>query len=263
MEIGSSKSPLNMLANLTRNSPANVVGPSEANQKVAAAKSQITESVLYHASDEYILSSSKVTGNKAKIYQMVFEDNFTETPAERFKRKTEAMALLNNGLADVSADLKRVYDRVVEGLPKELVNKDWGFSVTENGKITLTEGHDKLTDREKHVLEHRLNDKSLESAAASFADLVIRALELDRGQGKSSAGIGRYNLTRSNFNDTIDLKSFLDAPITGVYSKKYETLNDKNDFRGLYWGTRGVIESQLAANSVEKYKPKMVEVTGG
>src|SRR5690606_23575725 len=112
MEIGSSKSPLNTLANLTRNSQPKAVEPSVANQRVVDTRAQISDSVMYHASDEYILSSSNVSGNRVRIYQMLYEDGFTETKSEKLQRLGESFSMLNTGLADVSADLKRAYDDV-------------------------------------------------------------------------------------------------------------------------------------------------------
>src|SRR5690606_30398469 len=163
MEIGSSKSPLNTLANLTRNSQPKAVEPSVANQRVVDARAQISDSVMYHASDEYILSSSNVSGNRVRVYQMLYEDGFTETQAERFQRRSEAFYILNNGLADVSADLKRAYDDVSAIIPKELASKDWGFTVTETGEVSLIEGHDTLTEREKRDLQSLLNEPELKA----------------------------------------------------------------------------------------------------
>src|SRR5690606_33774410 len=201
-----------------------------------------------------------VSGNRVRVYQMLYEDGFTETQAERFQRRSEALYILNNGLADVSADLKRAYDDVSAIIPKELASKDWGFTVTETGEVSLIEGHDTLTEREKRDLQSLLNEPELKAKAGNFADLVIKALELDRGGGKSSWGIGKYDLTHENFKDTIDIKAFLDAPITGKHAKRYEQLIDKNDFRTLYWGMRGELESQLAARSEIKYTPRSIEI---
>jgi len=191
---------------------------------------------------------------------MLYEDGFTETKSEKLQRLGESFSMLNTGLADVSADLKRAYDDVAAIIPKELASKDWGFTVTETGEVSVIEGDDTLTAREKRDLQSILNEPELKARAGDFAELVIKALELDRGGGKSTWGIGKYDLTHANFKDTIDIKAFLDAPITGKYADRYGTLTYKNDFRSLYWGMRGELESQLAARSEIKYTPKSIEI---
>jgi hypothetical protein len=115
------------------------------------------------------------------------------------------------GVGQPSADLRRAYDDALSRLTPELRAKDWGFSVSE-GKLVLTTGADSLSDQEIATIRLAFQDAGVEDAANAVANFVVKAIEEDRYWmyrylGK---GIGRFDVSISNFGEIVNLRSFME-----------------------------------------------------
>lgn len=116
---------------------------------------------------------------------------------------------------------------------QSLLKKDWDFSINESDEIVITEGKDKLSNEEKEILNEALNNPELVGSLKDFADASQILLAEDRGAGKFSSGLGRYDLNRSNFSEVIKVREGLDIikKENGFDSWK-SALSDQLEVRG-------------------------------
>lgn len=90
-----------------------------------------------------------------------------------------------------------------------LAQKEWGFSVDENDKLVALGD---LTDKEKEFLEQELNNnRDIKRLAKEIPDIFIRGQEYDRGYDGKGRYWGKYDVTRENFKEIIDIKQLFDS----------------------------------------------------
>jgi hypothetical protein len=127
---------------------------------------------------------------------------------ENLQMQIESMELWIRGVPRASVALAMAYDSAKTALSPELMEKDWGFSVS-NGALVILEGHDALTDDESATLKKAL--AGVTDAANGLADVTTRMFELNRGTDGKSNGIGRFDVSKDNFSSIVDLREYLDA----------------------------------------------------
>ncbi|MCF2908485.1 hypothetical protein L1285_09125 [Pseudoalteromonas sp. DL2-H2.2] len=136
-----------------------------------------------------------------------------ETPKQYSERMDAATGMLfavsiPKIAEDMSAEFAKV-EQEVERLAPRLNDKAWGFSVNEAGALVVS--GDDLTDSEKQLLEHKLNEnQDLVALAQAFQDTMMEGIELLKGPNEGGDYWAKYDINRSNFADIIDFKALME-----------------------------------------------------
>jgi len=93
----------------------------------------------------------------------------------------------------------------------DLASKKYGFTVEADGKLKVLNTAGQLSTSETQRLTDLLNESAdLKAAASAFRDASIDMVDADSPW--SGSYLGRYNLTKANFANTIDLAPLLKRP---------------------------------------------------
>ncbi|MCG7534573.1 hypothetical protein [Pseudoalteromonas sp. OOF1S-7] len=136
-----------------------------------------------------------------------------ETPEQYSERMDAATGLLfavaiPKIAEDMSAEFAKVKQEI-DQLAPGLNDKAWGFSVNEAGALVVS--GDDLTDSEKQLLEHKLNEsQELVALAQTFQDTMMEGVELLNGPNERGDYWAKYDINRSNFADIIDFKALIE-----------------------------------------------------
>lgn len=216
------------------------------NAKVAVAddseaRSRVSQfsSVIFHKTLEEIPPSE---GTVEIVYSR---------PVDPPERMQELMHLMFQALPQVSADLRVAYDDALSLLPPSVVAKDWGFSVDSQGSIVVLEGSNALSKNEKALIEKALTQAYVGTGAEEVADMVVRMLELDRMPTGVSSRMGKYDVTRNNFQEIIDLRAYLE---THRAREKYQT--HPHDYVSLHFLGSHFLVEQISVKAEVKYEYK-------
>lgn len=186
------------------NGPAKIVGETPIDSNF---RNKELPSAIYHGLDQSVLPE---TGGGAPTLYLAS----TETNEEASARLSGVVRLLSKDLGQASAGLEYSYNAAIEDLSPDLVEKDWGFSTTD-GELTVTAGADNLSEQETDTIKAALQSTGVTDSADIVADTVVRAFELDRGPAGVSNGIGRYDVSKENFGDVVDLRAYLESHAPG------------------------------------------------
>ena len=171
-------------------------------EKSQLVLSEILPGAIYHADDPVTAQTvdvdySKITLSRSRLNKPNHD-----------RHVIDAMVKVN----DVSERAKHLYADFKQQLEKaipELVGKEFGFSVQQNGNFTIINNHGDLSEPEQKQLTEFINNFSGASALSAqslkFAKASFELLEADRGYRNASSEIGKFNLTVANFSDFIDL----------------------------------------------------------
>lgn len=153
------------------------------------------------------------------------------------------------GFATSLGEMRHGYEAAMSKLSPELAAKDWGFSIR-NEALVIVPGRDALSDHEIAILQKALGD--LELPGSLLAGDVVRYLELDRGTDGVSEGIGRFDVSRENFDQVIDLRELLLSH--GDDAKYGRGYINKHDYRGMYSATGALaIFDQINERGEERF----------
>lgn len=237
---------LSSIANQAVRVAAAPVRPETAAPLSPADSSASTPAAIYHRSQNDDASGLSEPGD-IKVY-----GSYPKIDPHDIQMQVEALNLWIHGLPDASAGLRNSYDTATAALSPELLQKDWGFSVS-NGQLVVLEGSDPLSDQELTTLRQVLTE--LTPAANVVAETTVRMIELDRGTNGVSNGIGRFDVSTQNFADVVDLRKYL---LTHGPSGKYNQARDPSDLRSVY-GTGGwAIMDQIEVNAEARFTvPKL------
>lgn len=236
---------LNSIANLAiQVGPADPAGSRVGLEAKVAPSTTATSApgpaAIYHPSKNE--SSSELGGlGDVKVYSW-------DSKVEENRRMTiEMMNIWIEELPAASAGLRSAYDTATADLSPELLQKDWGFSVS-NGELVILEGSDALSDGELATLKHALAE--LTPAANTVAETVTRMIVLDRGTYGFSNGIGRFDVSTENFADVVDLRNYLlDQGANG----KYNQARNPSDLESVHgWGGWAMMD-QIEANAAVRF----------
>jgi hypothetical protein len=136
-----------------------------------------------------------------------------ETFQEMADRTAKATGLLQAVVLPKTAEkMFSAYEQVekeITQIAPELADKAWGFSVAEDGRLTVSGD---LTDEQKQLLETKLNENAeLVNLAQSFKDTYLQGTSLLRDANGHSQGWGKYDVNQQNFAEIIDFKALFDA----------------------------------------------------
>ncbi|AVB22732.1 MULTISPECIES: hypothetical protein [Pseudomonas syringae group] len=133
----------------------------------------------------------------------------------------------------------------------DLASKKFGFTIEANGNLKATNSAGELNKADTEQLNTLLNASSgLKAAAATYRETAIDLVDADSPW--SGSYLGRYNLTKENFADSLDLGALF-IPKTSTPSKEQ---SDGMFFNQLAY--KGVLHTQeteaamLAKRAAEK-----------
>lgn len=201
-------------------------------------------SAVYHGSEK-----SPLPNTGGGVITNVYVGS-TETNEQASARLSEVVHLLSKGLGTASADLKHSYDAAIARLSPDLVEKDWGFSI-KGGELAVIAGSDDLSKQETNTIHDALLGAGAAYSADMVSDTVIRALELDRGPAGVSNGIGRYDVSKENFGDAVDLRVYLQSHAPGGRYGQHRV--DPSDVAGLFYTGGQAMMDQITAKAEENY----------
>lgn len=198
-------------------------------ERIDPATQQIVPpSAIYHGSKE----------NSIALYQgetdITLREGVFETEEDRLDRKA-IIGNLPHEVADNSASLKFAFDDAAKTMPPELLDKDWGFSVTD-GELVILEGHDDLSESERKTIFDTLSEFGVGLLSDALASGFIAGVEAIRGPYETGRGIAKYDITEENFGEIVNLRAYLDSHTEdGKYSKKVDLLKDEDDMRSAFF----------------------------
>jgi hypothetical protein len=202
---------------------------------------------VYHGSDG--ATSQRLLGQSGvAVYAQVLNGGLDE------KTAWSVDELMSNDLGKASGNLRYRYEDALTKLSPQLQHKDWRFSVSD-GQLVFSEGKDKLSEQDRTNLRNAFTASGVATAASQVANTVVKAIDIQRKWGldsTTSAGIGKYDVTTSNFSDIVDLRSYLTSQGPG---QKYDlALTNPKDYSLLYdvAGGRAMMD-QIAAKAIPKY----------
>ncbi len=120
-------------------------------------------------------------------------------------------------LFSISDDINDLVSQLEQSQPS-LANKDWGFSVNEENKLVATGN---ISENEKLAIETAFNsNEKVVRVAKQIPDIFLEGQEYDRGYDGKGDSWGKYDVTRENFSEVIDLKALLDDSYFGDHKEK-------------------------------------------
>jgi hypothetical protein len=201
----------------------------------AAANAAAAETLadVYHSSGGTHPSPSLLAQSGVKAYTQLLS---TLSQAGHSEKSAEA---LTNTLLLTSATLKSAYQQALTKLPALLQSKDWRFSVS-NGTLVFAAGKDDLSPQELNLLRAAFGESDVEPFANEVAG-AITTMESKRAAGAdmNSLAWGRFRVDDNNFEQVVDLRSYLTSTAPG---SKYSTniaadsLNVPLTLGGMYLG---------------------------
>jgi hypothetical protein len=142
----------------------------------------------------------------------------SESNEERFLREqtsARAQTTAFRTMHSMKMQLGKFMEKLQVSHPELVTNKNWGFSVAEDGSLVATRNNAAgvdLTDEQQEELTALLNqDEDLVNLASRFAKTMVDALELERGSEKLSYFFGQYDVTMENFHKIIDFKKLVET----------------------------------------------------
>jgi len=199
-------------------------GASGAQSAVAAAAEALAD--VYHASGGAHPSPSLLTQSGVKAYTQLAN---ALSEAGHSEKSAEA---LTNTLLVASTALKSAYQQALARLPVQLRTKDWGFSVA-NGKLVFAPGKESLSAQELTLLRAAFDEANVEQLANEVAD-AITTMESKRSTGAdmNSLAWGRFQADDNNFDQVVNLRSFLTSTAPGSKYSANMAADDYNSNTG-------------------------------
>jgi len=186
---------------------AGSLGGAAGGARLAAAAEALTD--VYHGSGGAHPSPSLLTQSGVKAYTQLAN---ALSEAGHSEKSAEA---LTNTLLVASTALKSAYQQALARLPVQLQTRDWGFSVA-NGTLVFAPGKESLSAQELALLRAAFDEANVEQLANEVAD-AITTMESKRSTGAdmNSLAWGRFRADDNNFDQVVNLRSFLTSTAPG------------------------------------------------
>jgi hypothetical protein len=158
---------------------------------------------------------------------------------------------LTNTLLLTSAALKSAYQQALAKLPALLQSKDWRFSVS-NGTLVFAAGKDDLSSQELNLLRAAFGESDVEPFANEVAG-AITTMEAKRAAGAdmNSLAWGRFRVDDNNFEQVVDLRSYLTSTAPG---SKY-SINIAADSQNVPLTLGGMYLGDLVTTRSDFFRP--------
>jgi hypothetical protein len=123
--------------------------------------------------------------------------------------------LVPNNLGTASASLKAAYNQAVAGLPQDLQQKDWGFSVAD-GALVFTAGKDSLSTQDMANLQKAFANANVAFSAREVAAAIV-TIDARRQEGADSGSLawGGIGADDKNFGDVVNLRAYVSTTAPG------------------------------------------------
>jgi hypothetical protein len=169
---------------------------------------------VYHSSGGTRPSPSLLAQSGVKAYTQLL------SALSRAGHSEKSAEALTNTLLLTSAALKSAYQQALTRLPDLLQSKDWRFSVS-NGALVFAAGQDELSSQELTLLRAAFGESDVEPFANEVAN-AITTMQAKRSTGAdmNSLAWGRFRVDDNNFEQVVDLRSYLTSTAPGG---KYST----------------------------------------
>lgn len=139
--------------------------------------------------------------------EFISQDTYDHLNIVRYEMGSFAMADIADQLSEKTKDsLKTIALK-----DSSILEKDWDFTINENDELIILEGDDKLTSRQKSIIEKALGGQDMMASLKDFADASQVLISEERGADQHSTGLGRYDLNRSNFSEHIVIRKGLEV----------------------------------------------------
>ena len=156
--------------------------------------------------------------------------NFHETDSELAIRDEKRIAT-SSKLEAIENKMRPLYDnfkqQVTIAFP-DLADKKYGITVDEEGELVIIKGS--LNESQQEILNefinHFSNASEFKNLAREHVDTTVNLVELDRKPDQTSAWIGRFNVSKENYHQVIDLDAMFKNDGTGM---DYTTVNSVVD----------------------------------
>lgn len=191
--------------------------PTNNHLSVSKAKSPVNEAPKVQISDD---------GKPTKSEPVKLNASYFYTPGpsdtEEIKKANEEKVIQNlyfelpkkfRFLKEKMLEIERsVTDKVPES-----AGKYWDFSIDENG-LAVVVGQD-ITTEEQEKIATLINKMGIGHEFVAVRDLMLESVVKERGGDLFSQGIGRFDLTKSNFSKIVYFKeSFEDSQYDYFYT---------------------------------------------
>jgi len=215
-------------------------GLSSGSQSAVVAAAEALADV-YHASGGAHPSPSLLTQSGVKAYTQLAN---ALSEAGHSEKSAEA---LTNTLLVASTALKSAYQQALARLPVQLQTRDWGFSVA-NGTLVFAPGKESLSAQELALLRAAFDEANVEQLANEVAD-AITTMESKRSTGAdmNSLAWGRFRADDDNFNQVVNLRSFLTSTAPGSKYSANIAADDYNSNPGspTSLGSTGSLQAEV------------------
>jgi hypothetical protein len=126
---------------------------------------------------------------------------------------TRSASALTQTLATAAAALKLAFQNVVAKLPADLQQKDWGFSLSNNGTLEFTAGTQELSPQDLALLQKAFAAANVELAAHQVAN-AIGSIEAHQNSG-ADTGTLAWSRGESASDGSLNLRTFVNDTAPG------------------------------------------------
>ena len=126
---------------------------------------------------------------------------------------TRSATALTQTLATASAALKLAFQDAVAKLPPDLQQKDWGFSLSNNGTLEFTAGTQELSPQDLGLLQKAFAAANVELAARQVAN-AIGSIEAHQKSG-ADTGTLAWSRSESDADGSLNLRTFVNDTAPG------------------------------------------------
>ena len=156
--------------------------------------------------------------------------NFNETDSELAIRDKKRIAT-SFKLETLENKMKPLYDNFKQQVSiafPDLADKRYGITVDEEGELAIIKGS--LNESQQGILNVFINSFSnaseFKKLANEHVEATVNLVEFDRKPDQTSAWIGRFNVSKENYHEVIDLDAMFKDDGTGL---DYTTVNSVVD----------------------------------
>ena len=139
-----------------------------------------------------------------------FTPGIEPTREERLASSLRSLEIFIRELPKETEALNDRVDTLESILAKKVpstIEKNWDFSINEDGSASVI--GNELSESEREKIASIIDSSGIGKDLSSVRDLMVEALEQDRGVGLYSTNIGKYDLTEQNFSEIIYFKEYL------------------------------------------------------
>jgi len=142
---------------------------------------------------------------------------FRNTGVYSTRGAAERLVEQNNVSSNIDAlegSLKNMYQNLkkeLENALPNLANSSYGISVDEKGELTFIGNN--VNDTDNKTLNQLSSSDAFKDLANEYAEEIVKLVELHRDANGNGISIGRFDVTKENFSDIIDISAALEANV--------------------------------------------------